>query len=196
MKKSWMVLGIIVLVIVLVGGSLVSTYNNLVTMSENVDNSWAQVQVQLQRRYDLIGNLVNTVKGFATQEQQVLGKIADARASWTKASQGATSVEQQVAAANQADNTLGTGAVGRLLVIVENYPQLSSSEQFTGLRDELTGTENRIAVSRQRYNDQVRTYNQTVRSFPTVIVARLFGYSQRTYYQPSPGSDQAPQVNF
>ncbi|MHB9144168.1 MAG: LemA family protein [Symbiobacteriia bacterium] len=194
MKKSWVVLGAIVLVIVVLASSLMSTYNSLVVMSENVDNSWAQVQVQLQRRYDLIGNLVETVKGFATQEREVLGRIADARASWKNTPQGST--EQQVAAANQADNTMGAGAVGRLLVIVENYPQLASSQQFTGLRDELTGTENRVAVSRQRYNDQVRLYNQTVRSFPTVILARLFGYGQRSYYQPSAGSEQAPQVKF
>lgn len=191
MKRSAVVLGVILLVLVVLGGSLVSTYNSLVRLSESTDNAWAEVQNQLQRRYDLIPNLVETVKGFASQEQEVLGRIADARASWQSA-RVSGSVEQQVAAANQAET-----ALSRLLVIVENYPTLRSSEQFTGLRDELAGTENRLAVARNRYNEQVRQYNQTVKSFPTVIVARLFGYNERIYFQTSGEAvNQPPKVNF
>ena len=194
MKRSWMVVGIILLVLVLVAGSLVSTYNSLVALSEATDNAWAQVQVQLQRRYDLIPNLEATVKGFAGQEKAIMDRIADARASWQGWSdaQASGSPDQQVAAANRAE-----GSLSRLLVIVENYPNLRSSEQFTGLRDELAGTENLVAVARDRYNDQVRVYNQTVKSFPTVIVARIFGYNERTYFQvTSPDVNQAPKVSF
>lgn len=192
MKRSGMVLGAVLLIVVVLAGSLVSTYNSLVRLSESTDNAWAEVQNQLQRRYDLIPNLVETVKGFARQEQQVLGRIADARASWQQARQTG-SVDQQIAAANQTES-----ALSRLLVIVENYPELRSSEQFTGLRDELAGTENRLAVARNRYNEQVRQYNQTVKSFPTVIVARLFGYQDRPYFQPPAGDavNQPPTVTF
>ena len=191
MKRSAVALGVILLLLVMLGGSLVSTYNSLVRLSESTDNAWAEVQNQLQRRYDLIPNLVETVKGFASQEKEVLGRIADARASWQSA-RASGSVEQQVAAANQAE-----GALSRLLVIVENYPTLRSSEQFTGLRDELAGTENRLAVARNRYNEQVRQYNQTVKSFPTVIVARLFGYHERIYFETSgEAANQPPKVDF
>lgn len=192
MKRSGMVLGVILLIVVVLAGALVSTYNSLVRLSESTDNAWAEVENQLQRRYDLIPNLVETVKGFTAQEQQVLGRIADARASWQQARQTG-SIDQQIAAANQTES-----ALSRLLVIVENYPELRSSEQFTGLRDELAGTENRLAVARNRYNEQVRQYNQTVKSFPTVIVARLLGYQDRVYFQPPAGDsvNQPPAVNF
>lgn len=184
MNKLWLVL---LGIAVAVGILSVGMYNNLVNAREKVDNQWAQVQSQYQRRFDLIPNLVETVKGVATQEQTVFGDIAEARTRYS----GAQSSEDRVNAANQLES-----ALSRLLVIVENYPQLKSQENFMTLMSQLEGTENRISVERQRYNDTVRDYNLIVRKFPGNLMAGLFGFNDKSYFEAAAGADQAPQVDF
>lgn len=181
--------GLIAAVILLlgVGGCLASNYNRLVTTRETVTQRWAQVDNQLQRRNDLIGNLVETVKGVAAQEQEVFGAIADARARMAGAQTPAQAIE-----AGRAMDT----ALGRLLVIVENYPQLRSSEAFTQLMDEIAGTENRLATERGRYNREVQGYNVLVKRFPTNLFARAFNFEESPYYEIPEAAREAPQVDF
>jgi len=187
MKGGLVVLGIVLLIVLGFGGCVAGNYNSLVQKKADVENKWAQVDNQLQRRASLIGNLVETVKGAAGQEQTVFGDIANARA----AKAGAKTPEDGIKAAQGMD-----GAIGRLLVVVENYPQLKSMETFTQLMDEIAGTENRIAVERGRYNDTVKDYNVAVRSFPMNIFAGMFGFKEATMY-PVPETEKAtPKVDF
>jgi LemA protein len=187
MKKGLIGVVVVALILLMVGGCLVGNYNRLVTAHESVPNQWAQVDNQLKRRNDLIGNLVESVKGTATQEQTVFGEIAEARAKMA----GAKTPEQGIEAGQAMD-----GAIGRLLVVVENYPQLKSNEAFMQLMDELAGTENRLSVERKRYNDIVRDYNVLVKQFPMSVYAAMFHYSEATYY-PVPETDKAtPKVDF
>ena len=162
MRNLWISLGLIVLVLLGVAG----LYNTLVGSDQNVKQSWSQVENQLQRRYDLIPNLVSSVKGYAKHEKTIFIQVAEARAKLA----GATSVNQKVAAANGLE-----GVLGRLLAIAENYPQLKASENFKGLQDELAGTENRLAVARMRYNEAVEKYNVRAKTIPTVFFVGLFG---------------------
>lgn len=189
MKKIVIALVVVVLLAALVIGiSLISTYNNLVTLSEGVDSEWAQVETVLQRRYDLIPNLVNTVKGFAEQEREVFTEVTRLRSQWGEAQ---TVDEKAQAAANL------EGALSRLLLVVERYPDLKSNQNFMALQDELSGTENRIAVQRRRYNETVRQYNTSVRRFPTNIVASLLGFkTEYEYFEAAPGAGEAPEVQF
>src|SRR5208283_216128 len=169
-------------------GQYVSVKNTLVSKNESVKAAWSQVDIVLQRRADLIPNLVETVKGYAMQEQTVFGDIAKARSALLSAS----SPEQKIAANGQLD-----GALGRLLVIVENYPQLKSNENFLRLQDELAGTENRIAVERKRYNDSLQDYNTYLLQFPNNIYAGFAGYKQNdAYFKASEGAREVPKVNF
>ncbi|AKM79505.1 MAG: LemA protein [Candidatus Beckwithbacteria bacterium GW2011_GWB1_47_15] len=184
MKKFLLGLGVLV---VLVGLSLVSTYNSLVAKTQNIDNQWAQVETQYQRRFDLIPNLVNSVKGIFTQEQEVFGAIAEARTRYS----GAGTIDAKAQAATDLES-----ALGRLLVIVENYPQLQSNTAVLSLMDELAGTENRVSVERKRYNDQVRDYNTTIKRFPTNLIANSFNFDARAYFEATPEAEQAPQVDL
>ena len=165
-------------------------YNTIQTYDEQVNAAFSQIKVQLQRRADLIPNLVATVQGYAKQERDVFTAVADARARLNGAIQ--TGDPQQMADANQALNA----PLGRLLAIVENYPQLKSSDNFRGLQDELAGTENRIATSRQDYNDAVNRYNAYIRRFPQVLTAKVTGAKARAYFQERAGADTAPTVKF
>src|SRR6476619_4707573 len=186
--KVWIAIGIIVLLLIVGFSSYVGAKNQMVTKNETVKAAWSQVDVVLQRRADLIPNLVETVKGFAQQEQKVFGDIAKARSALLSAG----SPSEKIAANQQLD-----GALGRLLVIVENYPQLKSNENFMRLQDELAGTENRIAVERKRYNDTLQDYNTYVQKFPNNIYARWAGFKPNdAYFAASEGSRQAPTVNF
>lgn len=185
MKKAWVVALAAVLVLAVV--NLIGSYNRLVALNEGIDGQWAQVENQLQRRYDLIPNLVETVKGVAAQERQLVDMVTEARARLA----GARTVEERVAAANEVES-----ALARLLVVVENYPQLKSSESFQRLMDELAGTENRISVERMRYNDLVRAYNTKVQSFPTRFFAAGFGFAPRDYFQPEAAARETPKVKF
>ena len=163
------------------------SYNTFVAQEEAVKAQWAQVQNQLQRRNDLIPNLVETVKGYASHESQVFEDIAASRAKLA----GATTPADQIAAANQQ-----SAALGRLLVIVENYPQLKANEQFNRLMDELSGTENRLAVERMRYNERVQEYDTARRQFPANLTAKMFGFKEYPFFQAPPEAKQVPKVNF
>src|SRR2546426_2969921 len=188
MKKGVLVLLVLAIVVVLLSGSYFSRRNQMAVKREAVNAAWAQVDVVLQRRADLIPNLVETVKGFAAQEQTVFGDIAKARSALL----GAHSPAEKIAANGQLDS-----ALGRLLVVVENYPQLKSNENFLRLQDELAGTENRIAVERRRYNETVQDYNTYIALFPNSLVASLGGFTRNdAYFKTEEGARQAPKVNF
>jgi len=188
MSKGVIVLIILVLIVLVVFGQYVSVRNTLVTKNEAVKSAWSQVDVVLQRRADLIPNLVETVRGYAKQEQTVFGDIAKARSALLSAN----SPQEKIAANGQLD-----GALGRLLAIVENYPQLKSNENFLRLQDELAGTENRIAVERKRYNDTLQDYNTYVQQFPNNIYARWAGFKPNpAYFTASEESREVPKVNF
>jgi LemA protein len=188
MKAVLALVAVIVIVALIVGGSYVSSRNQMVTLNEQVKSNWAQVDVVLQRRADLIPNLVETVKGFAAHEEIVYGDIAKARS----ALMNAQTPQDKIAANGQLD-----GALSRLLVIVENYPQLKSNENFLRLQDELAGTENRIAVERKRYNDSIQAYNTYIGQFPNSIFASWAGFKRNdAYFQASPTSREAPKVQF
>jgi LemA protein len=167
--------------------SLMGFYNQLVTKAEGVDNQWAQVETQYQRRFDLIPNLVSSVEGIMEQEQEVFGAIAEARTKYS----GATSVDEKAEAASGLES-----ALGRLLVIIENYPELRSSENVMALMDELAGTENRISVERGRYNDLVRDYNVTIKRFPARLIAGMFGFEERAFFEAAEGAEEAPKVEI
>lgn len=179
----WVVLALIAVIII---GS-VASYNNLVALNENVNGKWGQIENQLQRRADLIPNLVNTVKGYAAHEQRAIQAVADARAKLAGA--------QGPAAKAQADGELNA-ALSRLLVVAENYPNLKADRNFQSLMDELAGTENRIAVARKDYNDAVQVYNTKIRSFPTSIFAGMLGFGPKEYFQAAEGAKTVPQVQF
>jgi len=182
------VLAVVILAVLMVFGSYVSAQRQMVAKDQIVKDRWADVDADLQRRADLIPNLVETVKGFTKEESTVFGDIANARAGMLNA-QGPAA---KIAASNQLD-----GAIGRLLLLTENYPQLRSSDQFMRLQDELAGTENRIKVSRMRYNDAIRDYNTFILQFPNNIWARIAGFQvNNAYFQASPGSENAPKVSF
>jgi len=187
MKKG--LISLIVAVVVILGlvGSIFGSYNSLVALDEEVNTQWANVESKLQRRFDLIPNLVESVKGAMAQEKEVFTAIADARAKMA----GAGSVDEKVQASNQLE-----GALGRLLVVTENYPELKSNQNVTALMDELSGTENRISVERDRYNEVVRKYNSKIRSFPTNLLAGMFNFEQRPYFESTKGADQVPKVNL
>src|ERR1700757_1251881 len=190
-RALWVVLGIFgvgVLAALMVFGSFVSAKNQMVANEQNVKAAWSEVDVQMQRRADLIPNLVETVKGFTKEESTVFGDIANARAGMLNA-QGPAA---KIAANGQLDS-----AFGRLLALTENYPQLRSSDQFMRLQDELAGTENRISVARKRYNDAIQDYNTFIQQFPNSIWAGMAGYKQNTdYFTASPAAQQMPNVKF
>jgi LemA protein len=175
---------IIVLAALPLGGC---SYNRFVTQEEAIKAQWAEVQNQLQRRNDLIPNLVETVKGYAQHEEKVFSDIAEARSRLL----AARSPEETIAAANQQSS-----ALGRLLAVVESYPQLKANEQFNRLMDDLSGTENRIAVARMRYNEAIQAYNTSRRQFPANITARMFGFKEYPFFEAPPEAQQVPKVNF
>lgn len=188
MKKGLVVLIVLIVIALMLGSSFIGRRNQMAIKREAVNAAWAQVDVVLQRRADLIPNLVETVKGFAVQEQIVFGDIAKARSALL----GAHSPAEKIAANGQLDS-----ALGRLLVVVENYPQLKSNENFLRLQDELAGTENRIAVERRRYNETVQDYNTFIALFPNSLVASLSGFARNdAYFKTDEGARQAPNVKF
>ena len=188
MKIGLVILVVLLILALILGSSYVGRRNQMAVKREAVNAAWAQVDVVLQRRADLIPNLVETVKGFAQHEQTVFGDIAKARSALLSAG----TPQEKIAANGQLD-----GALGRLLVVVENYPQLKSNENFLRLQDELAGTENRIAVERKRYNDTLRDYNTYVQQFPNSFFAGFAGFKpNEAYFEATAGSREAPKVNF
>lgn len=184
MKKGIIAIIVIVILAVLYG---FVTYNRLVTLSVDADTAWKQVEVNYQRRFDLIPNLVESVKGIMNQEQEVFTAIADARTRYA----GAPTADEKALAAGQVES-----ALGRLLVIMENYPQLRSSESVTTLMSQLEGTENRISVARLDFNNSVRDYNLKIMRIPSSIVASMTGFEERAYFESEEGSENAPEVKF
>src|SRR6202451_142526 len=188
MKIVLAIIAVIVAVLVVLGLGYISHRNQMVTLNEAIKSNWAQVDVVLQRRADLIPNLVETVKGFAAHEETVFGDIAKARS----ALMNAQTPQDKIAANGQLD-----GALSRLLVIVENYPQLKSNENFLRLQDELAGTENRIAVERRKYNETVQKYNTDIELFPNNIAASMFNFQRNdAYFKTTPDARNAPKVAF
>lgn len=187
MKKSSIILIAVIAIIVIIIAVFAGSYNGLVGKKENVDTQLSNLDVMLQRRADLIPNLVNTVKGYTSHETEIINSITDARAKLV----GSSTIEDK-ANANQELST----ALNALMVVVENYPDLKSSQNFIQLSDELAGTENRIATARRDYNEAVKTYNTSIKKFPTNIVASMFNFEQSTYFEATQGSEQVPTVEF
>ncbi|MEK6861032.1 MAG: LemA family protein [Nanoarchaeota archaeon] len=185
--KSWMVIVAIVVVLIL---WFFGTYNGLISLSSKVDAQWANVESQYQRRIDLIPNLVSTVKGYAKHEENIFTEITELRSRWQDA-KSSNNINAEIQTINQVE-----GALSRLLVLVEAYPDLKASQNFLSLQDELAGTENRIAVERMRYNEAVRGYNIKIKRIPAAIVANILNFESRPYFEAEEGAEQAPQVNF
>jgi len=186
-RKIWVIIAVIALIVLIPYSYLKGTYNSLVTMDESVKAAWAQVENQLQRRFDLIPNLVETVKGYAAQEKDVFVQVTEARSKVA----GAATVPDKIGANNQLSS-----ALSRLLVVVERYPELKSNTNFIRLQDELAGTENRIAVERRRYNEAVKAFNIKLRSFPTNLIAGMFGFEKAAFFEVPPERQEAPKVKF
>lgn len=184
MKKMWI---IVLIVIAALAAAGISSYNSLVSSKEEINQSFANIDTMLQRRVDLIPNLVNTVKGYASHESEVIQSVSDARAQLA----GANSVEEKA----EADSALSS-AISRLLMVVENYPDLKADTQFTALSDELAGTENRIAQARNEYNEKVGVYNSTIKRFPKVIFAGIMGFDKAEYFKASDNAQTVPEVKF
>jgi len=186
-KTLLVVLGVVALIILIGFFYVKGTYNSLVSMDESVKAAWAQVENQLQRRYDLIPNYVETVKGYASHEKEVFTRVTEARSRVA----GAANINEKI----EANNELSS-ALARLLVVVENYPELKANTNFIRLQDELAGTENRIAVERRRYNETVKAYNIRIRQFPTNIFAGMFGFEKATFFEVPKERQEAPKVKF
>jgi LemA protein len=191
-------LGIVVIILFSLYSYGVNTYNSMVKMEESVKAKWSQVENQYQRRYDLIPNLVNTVKGYAKHEQETFQMVTEARA---KAG-GTFNISEEVLndpamfqKFQQAQSTLG-GAMQRLMVVMEKYPELKANENFMALQDQLEGTENRIAVERKRFNESAQAFNSYIKQFPRVILANMFGFKEKPYFKSTAGAEQAPNVEF
>jgi LemA protein len=197
MKTGLIILGVIVLIVVIGFASLFGVYNGFVTADQAVSEKWAQVQNVYQRRADLIPNLVETVKGFAAQEKSVLEAVTQARASASgiKATPELLNDPAAFKKFQDAQNQLG-GALSRLLVTVERYPELKSNQNFLALQSQLEGTENRITVERQRFNEAVREYNTKIKVMPGALVARLMGFKEKAFFEAAPGSETVPKVKF
>ncbi len=187
MKTSNIVLLVIGAIVLITGLWVLSSYNSFITMNETVDTAWSQVETQYQRRFDLVPNLVSATKGILTQEQKVFSDIAEARSKYS----GATKSNDKVDAMNQYDS-----ALSRLLVVMENYPQLKSYENVRALTDELAGTENRVLVARDRYNNEVKTYNITIKRFPKNLLANMFGYDAKVFFNAVDEASKAPKVEL
>ena len=193
-KNKGLIITIVVIVLVALWG--ISSYNGLVGMDENVSNKWANVETQYQRRSDLIPNLVNTVKGYAKHESQTLEAVMAARSQATQVKiYPSNCTPQQLAAYQKAQGDVTT-ALGKLLAITENYPDLKANQNFLELQSQLEGTENRINVARKDFNDSAKKYNTSLRRFPRNIIASMFGFEKRNYFEAEAGAEKAPKVEF
>ncbi len=193
-KNKGLIITIVVIVLVALWG--ISSYNGLVSMDENVSNQWANVETQYQRRSDLIPNLVNTVKGYAKHESETLESVMQARSQATQVKiDPSNCTPQQLAAYQKAQGDVTT-ALGKLLAITENYPDLKANQNFLELQSQLEGTENRINVARKDFNDTAKKYNTSLRRFPRNIIASMFGFEKRNYFEAEAGAEKAPKVEF
>jgi len=187
MKKSTVIIVCILALVLLIGAGIVGCYNDLIEDQAEVEEAYANISTQLQRRADLIPNLVSTVKGYASHEEEIMKAVADARAKLSNAS-GAGELAEA--------NSELDSAISRLLVVAENYPDLKANKNFIALTDELAGTENRISVARKDYNEEVREYNTSIRKFPSSIFAGMLGFEKAEYFESKEGSENVPEINF
>ncbi len=196
MKKSWIIIAVVVLLGFILYSSIKGSYNEMVTQSEAVDAQWAQVENVYQRRADLIPNLVNTVKGYAGHEKETLEGVIEARAKATQTNINVGDMTpQKMAAFQQAQDGLSS-ALSKLMVVVEKYPDLKANQNFLELQAQLEGTENRIAVERKKFNETTRSYNTLIKRFPKNLMAGLFGFEAKPYFAAQEGAEQAPKVEF
>ena len=196
MKKSWIILAVIAVVVFFIYSSVKGTYNTMVKMDEEVSASWAQVENVYQRRADLIPNLVNTVKGYASHEQETLEGVIEARAKATSVNVDANNLNpESLQQFQQAQDGLSS-ALSRLMVVVERYPDLKANQNFLDLQAQLEGTENRITVERRKFNETAQGFNTYIRSFPKNIYAGMFGFEKKAYFSAEAGAEKAPVVNF
>ncbi|MBI5755448.1 MAG: LemA family protein [Nitrospirae bacterium] len=196
MKKSWIIIGIIIVALIILYRLSVTPYNNMVRMEEQITSQWAQVENVYQRRADLIPNLVNTVKGYATFERETITKVIEARARATQVTinpEGLT--PEALQKFQQAQGDLGS-ALSRLMVVVERYPELKANQNFLELQAQLEGSENRIAVERNKFNETVQRYNAYIRSIPNNIIASIFGFAKKPYFEAEAGAEKVPEVKF
>jgi LemA protein len=196
MKKSWIVIIIIVLIGFLTYSWVKGTYNNMITLGESVDKQWADVENVYQRRADLIPNLVSTVKGYASHEKETLEGVINARAKATSTTINAGELSpDKIAAFQQAQDGLSS-ALSKLMVVVERYPELKANQNFLELQAQLEGTENRIAVERRKFNESARSYNTYIKLFPKNMLANMFGFEKKPYFEAQKGAETAPKVEF
>lgn len=196
MKKSWIVWGIIVLVLIIIIGSGVKQYNRIIVLDESVNGTWAEVQTRYQQRMDLIGNLVNTVKGVANFEQSTLTGVIEARSKATAVNISPQNLSPESLQQFQTAQNGLSSALARLMVVVEQYPTLKATENFTMLQTQIEGTENRIAVARNKFNQSVRDYNMAIRKFPVVLFAGMFDFQKKGYFEADTEAQKAPKVDF
>ncbi len=196
MKRSFIIIGVILLIAFIIYRLFAGTYNQMVTEDENVKNKWAQVENQYQQRMDLIPNLVNTVKGAAEFEKGTLTAVVEARASATQVKVDPSQLTPENIQKFQAAQGQLSTALGRLLMVVENYPNLKANQNFLELQATLEGTERRIAVARKDFNDAAQAFNTYIRKFPQILLAGMFGFSQKGYFEAEKGAEKAPEVKF
>lgn len=196
MKKSTITLLVVVGILVALVGWIIGVYNGLVTLDEETNGKWAQVESAYQRRADLIPNLVNTVKGYADFEKETLTGVIEARSKATGISVDADNLSPEAIANFQAAQSQLSGALSRLMVTVERYPDLKANQNFLGLQSQLEGTENRIKIERDRFNVSVKDFNATIRKFPKTLIASSFGFEKKGYFESDAGSEKAPEVQF
>ena len=196
MKKSWIILIVVALLLVIGYSSVKNSYNSMVTLEEGVTAQWSQVENVYQRRADLIPNLVNTVKGYAAHEKETLEGVIEARAKATSVNINPEKLDAQSIQQFQDAQSGLSSALSRLMVVVEKYPDLKANQNFLDLQAQLEGTENRIAVERRRFNETAQAYNTTIRKFPKNIMAGIFGFEKKDYFEAQQGAEKAPEVQF
>ncbi|HNX56231.1 MAG TPA: LemA family protein [Prolixibacteraceae bacterium] len=196
MKKTWIVLAVIAVILLLAYSSVKNSYNNMVTMQEGVTAQWSQVENVYQRRADLIPNLVNTVKGYADFEKETLTQVIEARAKATSVNVNPEKLDEQSLKNFQNAQSNLSSALSRLMVVVEKYPDLKANQNFLDLQAQLEGTENRITVERQKFNQSAQAYNTFIRTFPKNIFAGMFGFEKKAYFEAEKGAEKAPEVKF
>ena len=196
MKKTWIILAVVAVLLLLAYSSVKNSYNSMVSMEEGVTAQWSQVENVYQRRTDLIPNLVNTVKGYADFEKETLTQVIEARAKATQVTVDPTKLDAQSIQKFQEAQTGLSSALGRLMVVMEKYPDLKANQGFLDLQAQLEGTENRITVERQKFNESAQGYNTLIRKFPKNIYAGMFGFEKKAYFEAEKGAEKAPQVQF
>ena len=196
MKKTWIILAVVAVLLLLAYSSVKNSYNSMVTMEEGVTAQWSQVENVYQRRTDLIPNLVNTVKGYADFEKETLTQVIEARAKATQVTVDPTKLDAQSIQKFQEAQTGLSSALGRLMVVMEKYPDLKANQGFLDLQAQLEGTENRITVERQKFNESAQGYNTLIRRFPKNLFAGMFGFEKKAYFEAEKGAEKAPEVTF